>query len=164
MKTQNKIPELDKDLISEYKTVYYLQKIFKYGEGYSESSIIGVWYSKDGDIDRAMQNAIRQEKEFRKYNKPVKPYTFTVRKVKATISSEEIGSKSEHYGSQTNHKVIKCSNCSGRINYGDEVIVKKYESDDKYFCSNDCLAEYEDASKCYPDDCEYDKLFCIESE
>lgn len=164
MKTQNKIPELNKDLMFEYKTVYYLQKIFKYDEGYSESSIIGVWYSQDGDIDEAMLNAIRQEKEFYKYNKSIKPHTFTIRKIKATISSEEIESKSEHYGSQTNHRVLKCSYCGGCINYGDEVLIKKYESDDKYFCCSDCLAKYEDATICFPDDNEYDKLFCVESD
>lgn len=163
MKTQNKIPELDKDLISEYKTVYYLQKILKYDEGYTTSSIIGVWHSSEGEIDEAVQSIIRQEEATRRYNE-VKPRTLTIRKIKTTISSEEIESKSERYGSQTNHKALKCSNCSGRINYGDEVIVKKYESDDKYFCSNDCLVEYENATVCCPDDCEYDKLFCVESE
>lgn len=162
MKTQNKIPELNRDLIFEYKTVYYLQKILKYDEGYSESRIIGVYNSQDGDIDEAAQDAIRQEKEFCKYNKFVKPHTLTIRKIKATISSEEIESTSDHYGSQTNRRALKCSNCNGCINYGDEVIIKKCESGDKYFCCNDCLAKYEDATICFPDDNEYDKLF-IES-
>lgn len=130
----NKIPELDKDLIFGYKTVYYLQKICKYDEGDSESSIIGVWYSLDDDIDKAVQNTIRQLKEFYKYNE-VKPYTLTIRKVKATISSEEIESKSEHFSNEFKKKILKCEKCDGKINYGDEVIIKKYESGDKYFAA-----------------------------
>lgn len=59
-------------------------------------------------------------------------------------------------------KILQCANCNGNIIYGDEVIVKKYNADNKHFCCNDCLAEYEDASKFFPDDNEYDNLF-IES-
>lgn len=163
MMIQNKIPELNRESLFEYKTVYYLQKILKYDDGYTTSSIIGVWHSSEGEIDEAAQSILRQEEATRRY-KEVKPRTLTIRKIKTTISSEEIESKSERYGSQTNHKALKCSNCSGCINYGDEVLIKKHESDDKYFCCNDCLAEYEGALTCYPDDCEYDKLFCVESE
>lgn len=159
----NKIFELDKNLESDYKTVYYLQKIIKYNEGYSESRIIDVYDSPDGDIDKAAQNVIRQEKEFCKYNKSVKPHTITVRKIKAIISYEEIESKSEYFCSTLKTKILRCSNCNGNINYGDEVVTKKYESDDKYFCCNDCLAKYECAEIYFTDDDEYDKLF-IESD
>lgn len=155
----NKIPELNKDLVFEYKTVYYLQKILKYDEGYSESRIIGVYNSQDGDIDEAAQDAIRQEKEFCKYNKFVKPHTLTIRKIKATISSEEIESNSEHFGNELKKKILRCTHCNGNIVYGDEVVIKKYEPDDKYFCCSDCLAEYENVTKCLPDDNEYDELF-----
>lgn len=61
-------------------------------------------------------------------------------------------------------KILQCANCKGNIIYGDEVIVKKYNADNKYFCCNDCLAEYEGTLTCYPDDNEYNKLFCVESE
>ena len=158
MMLQNRIPELDKDLIFGYKTVYYLQKIIKYDEGDSESSIIGVWYSLDDDIDKAAQDAIIQVKELYKYNE-VKPHTLTIRKIKATISSEEIESKFEHFGDECKKKILKCENCSGNINYGDEVVIKRYESGDKYFCCNECVVEYEDATVCFPCDNEYDKLF-----
>ena len=158
MKLPNKIPEIDQNLVFEYKSVYYLQKIIKYDEGSSESCVIGVWYSPDGDIDKALQDIIKQEKEFCERN-TVKPHTFTIRKIQAVISSEELWSRSEHYGNALKKNTLKCTNCDGNINYGDEVVVKKYEDGDKYFCCNDCLAEYEDATKYSPDDNEYDKLF-----
>ena len=155
----NRLPELEPQLVSGDKTVYYLQKIIKYDEGYTESFIIGVWDSPDGDIDKAAQNVIKQEKEFCKYNKFVKPHTMTIRKVKAIISSEVVESRSEHYGVDHKFRQLECTNCHGRINYGDSIIVKEYDTCDRYFCCNDCLAEYEDAAKYSPDDNEYDKLF-----
>lgn len=161
MYTPNRLPELEQQLISGDKIVYYLQKIIKYDEGYTESSIIGVWDSLDGDIDKAAQNAIKQEKEFCEYNKFVKPHTFTIRKVKANISSEVVESRSEHYGTDHKFKCLKCSNCGGQINYGDDIVVKHYDTCDMYFCCNDCLAEYESATMCSPDDVNYDKLFCV---
>lgn len=85
------LPELEHYTISDNKTVYYLQKIIKYDEGHTHSSIIGVYGSLEGDIDKATQDAIRQAKEFCKYNE-VKPHILTIRKIKATISSEEIAS------------------------------------------------------------------------
>jgi hypothetical protein len=160
MNLPNRLPELEPQLISGGKTVYYLQKIIKYDEGHTESFIIGVWNFPDGDIDKAAQNIIKQEKEFCKYNKFVKPHTMTIRKVKTTISSEVIESKSEHLGMSVKPKTLKCSNCDGNINYGDSLIVKHYDTCDRYFCCSDCLAEYEDMTAKYsPDDNEYDKLF-----
>lgn len=163
MKLQNKIPELEYSIVSDGKTVYYLQEITKYDEGYSESNIIGVWDSPNGDIDKAAQNIIKQNKEFCEYNKFVKPHTMTMRKVKATISSEVIESQSEHYGIDHKLKPIECTNCHGLIKYGDEVIVKEYDTCTRYFCCNDCLADYEEAVKYLPNDNEeYDKLFIKE--
>lgn len=163
MKLPNRITEIDQDLVSGNKTVYYIQKIIKYDEGYSESYIIGVWDSPDGDIDKAAQNVIRQEKEFCEYNKFVKPHTMTVRKVKAVIYQEVIESQSEHCGVDHKFKPIECTNCHGLIKYGDEVIVKEYDACDRYFCCNDCLADYDEAVKYSPDDNEeYDKLFIRE--
>ena len=98
MKLPNKLPELEHYLVSGSTTVHYLQKIIKYDGGLTESSIIGVWDSPNGDIDKAAQNVIRQEKEFCEYNKFVKPHTFTIRKIKTIISEEVIESQSEHYG------------------------------------------------------------------
>lgn len=46
----------------------------------------------------------------------------------------------------------------------DEALTKKHDSNDKYFCCNDCLAKYEDATMYFPDDNEYNKLFCVESD
>ena len=158
MHLQNKLPELEQQLVSGDKTVYYLQKIVKYDGDYAESFIIGVWDSPDGDIDNAAQNVIRQEKEFCKYNF-VKPHTMTIRKVKAIISSEVVESHSEHYGTDRKIKHLECTNCHGRINYGDDVVVKHYDVCDRYFCCSDCLAEYEDAAKYLTGDSEYDKLF-----
>jgi hypothetical protein len=155
MNLPNSLPELDINLESDSKTVYYLQKIIKYDEGYTESFIIGVWDSPEGGIDKAAQNIIRQEKEFCKYNKFVKPHTMTIRKVKAIISSEVVESRSEHYGVDHKFKKLKCANCHGLINYGEDVIIK----DTNYFCCGDCLAEYEYATKCLFGDNEYDKLF-----
>ena len=163
MKFQNKIPELESYLVSGGKTVYYLQEIVKYGEGHSESHIIGVWDSPDGDIDKAAQNVIKQNKEFCEYNKFVKPHTMTVRKVKTVISQEVTESQSAHYGIDHKFKSLNCTNCHGLINYGDDIIVKHYDTCDKYFCCSDCLAKYEDATMYLPDDNEYDKLFDIEN-
>ena len=162
MKLPNKLPELEHYLVSGSTTVYYLQKIIKYDNGLTESSIIGVWDSPNGDIDAAAQNVIRQEKDFCEYNKFVKPHTFTIRKIKATISEEVIESQSEHYGITHKFKSLECSNCHGNINYGDSIIVKHYDTHDKYFCCSDCLAEYEEADKYLPDDNEYDNLFIDE--
>lgn len=159
MYVPNRLPELEQQLISGNKTVYYIQKIIKYDEGYAESFIIGVWDSPDGDIDKAAQNVIKQEKEFCEYNKFVKPHTMTIRKVKAIISSKVVESQSEHHGINHKFRQLECTNCHGRINYGDSIIVKEYDTCDRYFCCNDCLAEYEDAIKYSPDDNEYDKLF-----
>jgi hypothetical protein len=159
MNLPNKLPELDPYLTDCANVIYYLQKIIKYDEGRTESFIIGVWDSPDGDIDKEAQNVIRQEKEFRKYNKFVKPRTMTIRKVKTTIYSKVIESQSEHYGTDYKLKCFKCANCDDNINYGDDLIVKHYVAFDRYFCCSDCLAEYEDAAKYSPDDNEYDKLF-----
>lgn len=159
MNLPNRLPELEHYTISDNKTVYYLQKIIKYDEGLTESFIIGVWDSQNGDIDKAAQNAIRQEKELCEYNKFVKPHTFTIRKIKTTISEEVIESQSEHYGVAHKFKSFECANCHGNINYGDDIIVKHYDTCDLYFCCSDCLAEYEDADKYLPDDNEYDNLF-----
>ena len=159
MSLPNRIPELDQNLVSSNKTVYYLQKIFKYDEGYTDTCILGVWDSPDGDIDKIAQKFINQEKEFCEYNKFVKPHTMTMRKVKATISSEVVESQSEHYGTDHSFKRLECTNCHGRINYGDEVVIKEYDTCDKYFCCSDCLAEYENSYKLMSDDENYDKLF-----
>lgn len=162
MNLPNRLPELEPQLISGGKTVYYLQKIIKYDEGHTESFIIGVWDSPDGDIDKAAQNVIRQDKEFCEYNKFVKPHTMTIRKVKTIISSEVVESKSEHLGMSVKPKTLKCSNCDGNIHYGDSLIVKHYDTCDRYFCCTDCLAEYEEAEKYSPEDSpQYDKLFDI---
>lgn len=162
MKLSNRIPELDQHLMSGANVIYYLQEITKYDEGYSESHIIGVWDSPDGDIDEAAQKVIKQYKEFAEYNKFVKPHTMTIRKIKATISEELIESQSEHYGADYNFKPIECTNCHGLIKYGDEVIIKSYDTCDRYFCCNECLADYEEAVKYSPNDNEYDKLFIKE--
>lgn len=164
MKLPNRIPELEQYFVSGYKTVYYLQEITKYDEGYLvESNIIGVWDSPNGDIDKAAQNIIKQRKEFCANNKFVKPHTMTMRKVKATISSEVIESQSEHYGKDHNVKHLECANCHGKINYGDEVVVKHYDTCDRYFCCIDCLAEFEDADKYSPEDeSQYNKLFDVD--
>lgn len=159
MKLPNRIPELEQHFISGSKTVYYLQEITKYDEGHSESYIIGVWDSKDGDIDKAAQNIVKQRKEFCKCNKFIKPHVFTIRKIKATVSSEVVESQSEHYGNTNKYKSLECANCHGRINYGDEVVVKEYDTCNRYFCCNDCLAEYENSYKLLSDDESYDKLF-----
>lgn len=154
MNLPNSLPELEQQLESCNKTVYYLQNIMKYDEGHSESFIIGVWDSPEGDIDKVAQNVIRQEKEFCDYN-ITKPHTMTIRKVKATISSEVVETQSDHYGEDHKFKKLECANCHGLINYGEDVIIK----DTNYFCCGDCLAEYEDATKCLFGDNEYDKLF-----
>lgn len=164
MKLPNRIPELEQYFVSGGKTVYYLQEITKYDEGNSESNIIGVWDSSSGDIDKAAQNIIKQRKEFCEYNKFIKPHTMTMRKVKATISSEVIESQSEHYGTDHSFKHLECANCHGKINYGDEVIVKAYDTCDRYFCCSDCLAEYEDSYKLMSDDENYDKLFIVAAD
>lgn len=117
MNLPNRLPELEHYITSDNKTVYYLQKVIKYDEGHTESSIIGVWDSPDGDIDKDAQNVIRQEKEFCEYNKFVEPHTFTIRKVKTTISFEAVESQSEHYGITHKFKQLECTNCHGRINY-----------------------------------------------
>ena len=161
MKIPNRIPELAQHLVSGDNTVYYLQKITNYDEGYSESCIIGVWDSPSGDIDKAAQDLIKLNKEFCEDNKFVKPHTMIIRKVKAVISLELVESQSEHYGVNHKFKQHECTNCHCIINYGDIIIVKHYDACDKYFCCNDCLAEYEDATKHTPDDNEYDKLFKI---
>lgn len=155
MDLPNRLPELEQNLTSDSKNVYYLQKIMKYDGGHSESLIIGVWDSPDGDIDKVTQNVIRQEKEFCDYNKFVRPYTMTIRKVKTTISSEVAEAQSDHYGADHKLKKLECANCHGLINYGEDVIIK----DTNYFCCGDCLAEYEDATRCLLGDNEYDKLF-----
>lgn len=158
----NRLPELEPYLVSGDKTVYYLQKIIKYDEGHTESFIIGMWDSPNGDIDKAAQNVIRQEKEFCEYNKFVKPHTMTIRKVKTTISSEAVESQSEHYGITHKFKQLECTNCHGRINYGDDIVVKHYTACDRYFCCSDCLAEFEEAEKYSPEDSpQYDELFNI---
>lgn len=159
MKLPNRIPELEQYFVSGGKTVYYLQEITKYDEGRSESYIIGVWDSPNGDIDKAAQNIIKQRKEFCKCNKFIKPHIMTMRKVKATISSEVVESQSEHYGNTNKYKSLECTNCHGRINYGDEVIVKECDTCNRYFCCSDCLAEYENSYKLLSDDENYDKLF-----
>jgi len=155
----NKIAELDINLESDNKTVYYLQKIVKYDDDYTESFIIGVWDSPEGDIDKFAQNIIRQEKEFCEYNKYVKPHMMTIRKVKTAIYSEVVETQSDNYGVDYKFKKLECSNCHGLINYGDDVIVK----DTNHFCCSDCLEEYEGVTKYSSDDNEYDKLF-IESD
>lgn len=164
MNLPNRLPELEQNLMSDSKTVYYLQKIIKYDEGHSESYIVGVYDSPSGDIDKAAQNIIKQNKDFCKYNKFVKPNTMTMRKVKATISSEVVESQSEHYGSANKYKPLECANCHGRINYGDEVVVKEYDTYNRYFCCSDCLAEYENSCKLLSDDESYDKLFIDDAE
>lgn len=163
MNLPNRLPELEHYITSDNKTVYYLQKIIKYDEGYTESFIIGVWDSPDGDIDTAAQNVINQNKEFCEYNKSVKPHTMTIRKVKAIISSEVVESQSEHYGTDHKFRQLECTNCHGRINYGDDIVVKHYIAFDRYFCCSDCLAEYEEVEKYSSDDDEYDKLFIEDS-
>jgi hypothetical protein len=164
MKLPNRIPELEQYFVSGDKTIYYLQEITKYDEGHSESNIIGVWDSLNGDIDKAAQNIIKQRKEFCTINKFVKPHTMTMRKVKATISSEVVESQSEHYGINHKFKQLECTNCHGRINYGDDVVVKEYNTCNRYFCCNDCLAEYENSYKLLSDDENYDKLFIDDSD
>lgn len=164
MKLPNRIPELEQYFVSGSKTVYYLQKIYKYDCDITQSFIIGVWDSHDGDIDKTAQNVIRQEKEFCDYNKFVKPHTMTIRKVKTVISSEVVESQSEHYSTDYKFKHLECANCHGRINYGDEVVVKEYDTCNRYFCCNDCLAEYENSYKLLSDDENYDKLFISDSE
>lgn len=159
MKLPNRIPELEHYFVSGGKTVYYLQEITKYDEGRSESYIVGVWDSPNGDIDKAAQNIIKQRKEFCKCNKFIKPHVLTIRKVKATISSEVVESQSERYGNANKYKPLECANCHGRINYGDEVVVKECDTCNRYFCCSDCLAEYENSYKLLSDDENYDKLF-----
>lgn len=163
MKLPNKLPELEHYITSDNKTVYYLQKIYKYDSDIIQSFIIGVWDSPDGDIDKVAQNVIKQEKEFCDYNKFIKPHTFTIKKIKATISSEVIESQSDYYGIDHKFKPIECTNCHGLIKYGDEVIVKEYDTCNRYFCCNECLADYDEVVKYSPDDNEeYDKLFIRE--
>lgn len=161
MKLQNKIPELEHYFVSGDKIVYYLQKIIKYDGGHTESYIIGVWDSPDGDIYKAAQNIIRQEKEFCEHNKFVKLHTMIISKVKTAICSKVIESISDHYSSNYNFKTLKCENCGKNINYGDEVVIKNYDTCDKYFCCNNCLAEYEDADYLSPGEIDYDDLFLI---
>lgn len=162
MKLQNRIPLLDQTLTSGDMTSYCLQQITKYDEGHSESNIIGVWDSPDGEIDEAAQKIIKKIKDFCKDNS-VKPHTMTLRKVKATISLEVVESRSEHYGLINKPKIIKCLNCGSNIHYGDSLIAKHYDTCDRYFCCTGCLAEFEDAVKYSPEDSStYNKLFNAE--
>lgn len=100
MKLPNRLPQLNYSKSSEEKTVYYLQQIIKYDDSdVEESSIIGVYDSKDGDIDAEAQKRSLEIKRFCEANKfTIKPHNFILRKIKVIVSSEVVESKLEHFG------------------------------------------------------------------
>lgn len=138
MKTNHMIPVLDSKCVAGTKWIFCIQKIIKYDDSSMEtySDYIGAWDSDTGEIDQVMQKIRKNEEDFCKNNKQVKPFTFTLRKV-AIECKMSVVDKTEDYFGNSDYKPLRCTECGCQISYGDDFITDPMN--DVVYCSSDCF-------------------------
>lgn len=138
MKTNKNLPVLERQCVAGTTWRYCVQKIVQYDDGKFDpySEYIGAWNSDTGDIDRAMEDIYRHEKEFCDNNKYVKPFTFTLRKVAIECNMEVIGEKKDHFGTD-NYQPLHCAWCGRTIQYGDGFLTDAVT--DVVYCDAECF-------------------------
>ena len=97
---------------------------------------------------------------FCKANPSIEPHSHIIRYVKFNIDAEVVSSMSVHYGKDKKYKPIKCTNCKGNIEYGDEVVV--YHGSP--FCCAKCVEDYGILESYTSEDLGYDELFSNERD
>lgn len=139
MKTNKMLPVLGKDCAADTKWVFCIQKITQYDDGRIDpySDYVGAWDSDTGEIDKAMQDMHKREKEFCDYNF-VKPFTFILRKVAIECKMEVIDEMKDHFG-KDDYKTLCCEECGDTIQYGDNFLTDKDTG--KVYCCSDCFAK-----------------------
>lgn len=123
MKINKTLPVLEKECISDTIWRFCIQKILKYDDGSIDPycDYICAWDSDTGDIDKAIEDIYRRDKEFCDNNKCVKPFTFTLRKIAIECKMTVIGEKKDHFGNN-NYKPLHCAECGRTIQYGDDFL------------------------------------------
>ena len=159
MKTNKTLPMLEKECISDTIWRFCIQKILKYDDtNYSVySDYIGVWDSATGDIDKAMENIYRQEKEFCDNNKYIKPFTFTLRKVAVECKMEVIGNKIETHFGDNNYQPLYCAACGRTIQYGDGFLTDAMA--DVVYCDAECFMKSRNVIQHDSQDDDYESHF-----
>lgn len=160
MKTNKTLPVLDKDQVANTKWVFCIQKITKYDDGRIDpySDYVGAWDSDTGEIDKAMQDMHKREKEFCDYN-IVKPFTFILRKVAIECKMEVIDEMKDHFG-KDDYKTLCCAECGGTIQYGDDFLTDKDTG--KIYCCSDCFAKSNNVTQHEMSNDDYKKYFMLE--
>ena len=141
MKTNKMLPVLERQCIAGTTWRYCIQKITQYDDGhvdpYSCGDYIGAWNSDTGDIDKAMEDIYRREKEFCDYN-IVNPFTLTLRKVAIECKMEVIDEKKSHFGSD-DYQPLHCAECGSTIQYGNEFLTDT--ATNNVYCNAECYME-----------------------
>lgn len=137
MKTSKMLPILDRECVSDTKWVFCIQKITKYDDGRIDpySDYVGAWDSDTGEIDKAMQDMHKREKEFCDYN-IVKPFTFILRKVAIECKMEVIDEMKDHFG-KDDYKTLCCAECGSTIQYGDDFLTDPITNN--VYCDAECF-------------------------
>lgn len=161
MKTNKNLPVLERQCVAGTTWRYCVQKIVQYDDGKFEpySEYIGAWNSDTGDIDRAMEDIYRREKEFCDNNKYVKPFTFTLRKVAIECKMEVIDEMKDHFG-KDDYKTLCCAECGCAIQYGDDFLTDKDTG--KIYCCSDCFVKSHNVIQHEMNNDDYRKYFGLE--
>ncbi len=158
MKTNHMIPVLNSKCVAGTKWIFCIQKIIKYDDSFMEtySDYIGAWDSDTGEIDQVMQKIRKNEEDFCKNNKQVKPFTFTLRKVAIECKMSVVDKTEDHFGNK-NYKPLCCAECGGQIPYGEDFITDV--SNDVVYCCSDCFMESRNVTRHESNDNDYDSHF-----
>ena len=161
MKLLNRLPNLECRSENGKDIIYALQVINCYD---NKSIKDGSYYAHVSDnieeLKKYEEKHTLEYDRFCKSNTNIEPHLHTIRYVKFSIDSEVISSTSAHYGNDKKYKPIKCTNCKGNIEYGDEVVVYNKLT----FCCAKCVEDYGILDLYTHEDLGYDELFSDERD
>lgn len=161
MTLPNKLPNLDCSSENGKDIRYALQVINRYDNKSIKDDSYYAYVSDNREELKKYEEKITLDYDvFCKANPSIESHLHIIRYIKFIIDSEVVRCTSTHYGKDKRYKPIKCTNCKGNIEYGDEVIVY----DDSPFCCAKCVEDYGILESYTNEDLGYDELFSKERD
>lgn len=161
MTLPNKLPNLDCSSENGKDIRYALQVINRYDNKSIKDDSYYAYVSDNREELKKYEEKITLDYDrFCKASPSIEPHLHIIRYIKFIIDSEVVRCTSTHYGKDKRYKPIKCTNCKGNIEYGDEVIMY----DDSPFCCAKCVEDYGILESYTNEDLGYDELFSKERD
>lgn len=161
MTLPNRLPNLECSSENGKDTIYALQVINCYdNKSIKDNSYYAYVSDNEEELKKYEEKITLDYDRFCKANTNIEPHLHTVRRIKFNVDMEVVKSTSTHYGKDKKYKPIKCTNCKGNIEYGDEVIVYNGSP----FCCAKCVEDYGVLDLYTNEDLGYDELFSQERD